>query len=57
VKTAPETFKEITALAHEKKGAHSSEVPGYCNTLPADKARYETWNKIMADLKYEGDGK
>jgi hypothetical protein len=57
VKTAPETFKEITALAHEKKGAHSSEVPAYCNTLPADKARYETWNKIMADLKYEGDGK
>jgi choline dehydrogenase-like flavoprotein len=56
---APEHFKEITALAHEDQGAHSSEGPiqtGYCDTVPADKAWYETWNKIMTDLKYEGDG-
>ena len=55
----PESFKEITALAQEDEGVHSSEGPvqtGYCNTDPADKAWYEAWVTIMNELKFEGRG-
>jgi hypothetical protein len=55
----PEVFKEITDLANEDEGVHSSEGPiqtGYFEVVPADKAWYETWKIIMKDLKYDGNG-
>jgi choline dehydrogenase-like flavoprotein len=54
-----ELLKEITAVANEDEGAQSSEGPiqtTYSDTVPADRAWYETWKNIMAESKYEGRG-
>ncbi|KAG4442968.1 hypothetical protein IFR05_001581 [Cadophora sp. M221] len=52
-----DTAREIVGISNHDDALESTEGPvqtSYSETNDLDKAWYETWGKIMKDLKYEG---
>ncbi|KAL2071076.1 hypothetical protein VTL71DRAFT_12311 [Oculimacula yallundae] len=52
-----DSASEVVSIANHDDALESSEGPvqtSYSETGPVDKAWYETWNKILKDLKYDG---